>query len=158
ITIDVSPPHEGYVHDGIRGDPEIDFQQDLHIDAHWEGFFDRESGVEFYQYIFSDHCFNNDEFKANNETKETYNTFASFKASTEGTYFVSVVAVNRAKENSNVVCSDGVTIMTTMPYIQDFVMSGAKTRPRLIRDNDGNVWFLDNVLRRHFVQNITSSC
>lgn len=92
------------------------------------------------------------------QTTETYNTFASFEASTEGTYFVSVVAVNRAKENSNVVCSDGVTIMTTMPYIQDFVMSGAKTRPRLIRDNDGNVWFLDNILQRHFVENITSSC
>ncbi|CAG2200973.1 unnamed protein product [Mytilus edulis] len=158
ITIDVSPPHEGYVQDGIRGDPEIDFQQDLHIDAHWEGFFDRESGVEFYQYIFSDHCFNNDEFKANNETTETYNTFASFEASTEGTYFVSVVAVNRAKENSNVVCSDGVTIMTTMPYIKDFLMSGAKTRPRLLSDNDGNIWFLDNMLQRHFVENITSSC
>ncbi|XP_076113981.1 uncharacterized protein LOC143082265 [Mytilus galloprovincialis] len=48
--------------------------------------------------------------------------------------------------------------MTTMPYIQDFVMSGAKTRPRLIRDHDGNVWFLDNILQRHFVPNITSSC
>ena len=67
ITIDVSAPHEGAVHDGIRGEPEVDYQQDLHIDVHWEGFFDRESGVEFYQYIFSDHCFSDEEFK--NSTK-----------------------------------------------------------------------------------------
>ena len=62
ITIDVSPPHEGSVHDGIRGEPEVDYQQDLHIDAYWEGFFDRESGVEYYQYVFSDHCLTNSEF------------------------------------------------------------------------------------------------
>lgn len=67
ITIDISAPHEGSVHDGIRGEPEIDYQQDQHIDVHWEGFFDRESGVEFYQYIFSDHCLSNEEF--NNSTK-----------------------------------------------------------------------------------------
>jgi len=62
ITIDVSPPHEGSVHDGIRGEPEVDYQQDLHTDAYWEGFFDRESGVEYYQYVFSDHCLTNSEF------------------------------------------------------------------------------------------------
>ena len=67
ITIDVSPPHEGSVHDGIRGEPEVDYQQDLHIDAYWEGFFDRESGVEYYQYDFSDHCLTNSEF--NNSTQ-----------------------------------------------------------------------------------------
>ena len=72
ITIDISAPHEGSVHDGIRGQPEVDYQQDLHIDVHWEGFFDRESGVEFYQYIFSDHCLSNEEFK--NSTKVRFVT------------------------------------------------------------------------------------
>lgn len=67
ITIDVSPPHEGSVHDGIRGEPEVDYQQDLHIDAYWDGFFDRESGVEYYQYVFSDHCLTNSEFKNNTQ-------------------------------------------------------------------------------------------
>ena len=69
ITVDVSAPHEGAVHDGIRGEPEVDYQQDLHIDVHWEGFFDRESGVEFYQYIFSDHCLSNEEFKNSTEVR-----------------------------------------------------------------------------------------
>ena len=63
ITIDISPPHEGSVHDGFKGSPEVDYQQDLNLNAHWEGFFDRESGVEFYEYIFSEHCFTNKEFK-----------------------------------------------------------------------------------------------
>lgn len=67
ITIDVSPPHEGTVHDGIRGDTEVDYQTDLHLDAHWEGFFDRESGVEFYRFIFADSCFTNEEFKNSNK-------------------------------------------------------------------------------------------
>ncbi|VDI60122.1 Hypothetical predicted protein, partial [Mytilus galloprovincialis] len=67
ITIDVSPPHEGTVHDGIRGDTEVDYQTDLHLDAHWEGFFDRESGVEFYRFIFADYCFTNEEFKNSNK-------------------------------------------------------------------------------------------
>lgn len=69
ITIDVSPPHEGTVHDGIRGNPEVDYQQDLNLNAHWESFFDRESGVEFYEYIFSDHCFTNNEFRISNEVR-----------------------------------------------------------------------------------------
>ncbi|CAG2185452.1 unnamed protein product [Mytilus edulis] len=67
ISLDLSPPHEGYVHDGLKGDSEVDFQQDLNIDAHWEGFFDKESGVDFYQYIFSDHCFSKNEMAISKE-------------------------------------------------------------------------------------------
>ena len=29
---------------------EVDYQQSMTLNAHWEGFFDRESGVLFYQY------------------------------------------------------------------------------------------------------------
>lgn len=92
------------------------------------------------------------------QTTETYNAFASFEAPVEGTYFVSVVAVNRAKESSKVVCSDGVIIMPTVPSVKDFVLEGARTRSRLLRDNNGTVWLLDNTLRRHRIENISSSC
>ncbi|XP_071151404.1 uncharacterized protein, partial [Mytilus edulis] len=61
-------------------------------------------------------------------------------------------------ENSNVVCSDGVTVMTTIPYVKDFVFEGSKTRARLIQDDTGSVWLLDNVLQTHLVGNISSSC
>jgi len=35
---------------------EIDYQQSLHLNVHWEGFFDPESGVKYYKYVVSDHC------------------------------------------------------------------------------------------------------
>lgn len=56
MTIDSSPPHTGSVQDGQRGHPEIDYQDSMQLHAHWEGFFDRESGVTFYQYGYAGHC------------------------------------------------------------------------------------------------------
>jgi hypothetical protein len=38
------------VEDGVSGVDEVDYQQSKILNAHWEGFFDRESGVLFYQY------------------------------------------------------------------------------------------------------------
>ncbi|XP_076086914.1 uncharacterized protein LOC143057491 [Mytilus galloprovincialis] len=102
ITVDITPPEVGHVNDGVFGSPEVDFQQDLRLDAHWEGFFDRESGVAFYQYEFSD-------------MNDTVNTFAMYDAPSSGTYYVTVVAYNKAFHMSKPVCSDGVTITTTIP-------------------------------------------
>ncbi|KAK3612524.1 hypothetical protein CHS0354_024496 [Potamilus streckersoni] len=56
VTIDTSPPHEGFVHEGFPDQSEVDFQQSRVIHAHWEGFFDKESGVLFYRYGFSNRC------------------------------------------------------------------------------------------------------
>ena len=39
--------------DGTRGTDEVDFQQSKTLDAYWDGFFDKESGVMFYMYGFS---------------------------------------------------------------------------------------------------------
>jgi hypothetical protein len=49
--VDITPPHAGAVHDGLPGNPEIDYQQGTDLKAYWDQFFDRESGVLFYQYI-----------------------------------------------------------------------------------------------------------
>jgi len=54
ITIDTTPPLQGFVFDGSTGD--IDYQQEHAITAWWTGFFDRESNVMFYQYIFDTSC------------------------------------------------------------------------------------------------------
>ena len=62
ITIDVSPPHAGVVHDGISGNPEIDYQQGMELKAYWSQFFDRESGVYFYQYIVGTKCAEKSDF------------------------------------------------------------------------------------------------
>jgi hypothetical protein len=44
------------VHDGIPGDPEVDFQQSLKLEGHWDDFFDKESGVWLYSYGFGENC------------------------------------------------------------------------------------------------------
>ena len=79
---------------------------------------------------------------------ETYDTFASFDALNEGTFYTSVVAVNRANEASDVVCSDGVTISTAKPSVKDVVVKDIKTVPRLIEDSNNIVWLLDESLRK----------
>ena len=54
--MDLTPPHPGQVHDGVSGSPEVDYQARTQLHAHWSGFFDRESGVKFYQYAFHTSC------------------------------------------------------------------------------------------------------
>ena len=56
ITVDTSPPHTGVVHDGLPGNPEIDYQQGMDLNAYWDQFFDRESGVFFYQFLVDTSC------------------------------------------------------------------------------------------------------
>ena len=56
--MDVSPPQAGVVHDGLRGSNELDFVSARELIAYWDGFFDKESGVKFYQYLFDDTCWN----------------------------------------------------------------------------------------------------
>ena len=62
ITIDITPPHAGVVHDGLPGNPEIDYQQVYVLNVYWDQFFDRESGVYFYQYIVGPSCENKHTF------------------------------------------------------------------------------------------------
>jgi len=62
ITIDITPPHAGVVHDGLPGNPEIDYQQEYVLNVYWDQFFDRESGVYFYQYIVGPSCENKHSF------------------------------------------------------------------------------------------------
>ena len=65
ITIDISPPHSGAVHDGLPGNPEIDYQQGMNLNAYWDQFFDRESGIAFYQYIVGTTCADTSHFDLN---------------------------------------------------------------------------------------------
>lgn len=56
--------------DGPVGQDEVDYQQGMTLQAHWSGFFDRESGVRFYQYGFSSECLTSGNFSlvANSST------------------------------------------------------------------------------------------
>ncbi|CAC5401969.1 unnamed protein product [Mytilus coruscus] len=156
ITIDTSAPQPGIVHDGLPDFPEIDYQQNLQLHAYWDGFFDPESGVKYYKYVFSDHCWGRNDLVNASLGIETFNTFASFTASKEGKYYVSVVAFNRANEASSLVCSDGVTISSSVPFVVDIVVQGLRTVPRIIEDKHNNIWYLDGTLTRHPVNNSKS--
>ncbi|XP_071153805.1 uncharacterized protein [Mytilus edulis] len=158
ITIDTSAPQPGIVHDGLPDNPEIDYQQNLQLHVYWNGFFDPESGVKYYKYVFSDHCWERKNLINVSLGSETFNTFASFTASNEGKYYVSVVAFNRANEASSLVCSDGVTISSSVPYVVDIAVKDLRTVPRLIEDKNNDIWYLDESLTRHPFNNSKNSC
>lgn len=142
ITIDTSPPHEGTVHDGVPGDPEVDFQQSLQLAGHWGGFFDKESAVWFYAFGFSEHCLNEQELDIYTPThlmvNWTYDNTAEFRATRSGKYHMTVMAFNHALAHSKPVCSDGVTIDSAPAVVSEVVVHGAVTASGLIRDSSNN--------------------
>ena len=75
-------------------------------------------------------------------------TIASYDAVDEGTYFVTVIAMNPANDASRAVCSDGVTIVTTKSSVKNVVLNGAKTYPRLVMDDNGTKWIIRTDITR----------
>ncbi|KAK3581576.1 hypothetical protein CHS0354_031922 [Potamilus streckersoni] len=156
LTIDTSPPHVGVVHDGIAGSSEVDFQQSLTLNAFWEGFFDKESGIMFYRYKFAETCVGKEYFvlesPLRSQTFETTTTHASYTAPKEGKYYITVAAYNHALEHSDLVCSDGVVIDTFSPSVIEVEVTGARAIPGLVKDNQGNIWVLsrDRFIRKVF--------
>ncbi|XP_035696852.1 uncharacterized protein LOC118430249 [Branchiostoma floridae] len=146
VTVDASPPLPGHVHDSLPGETDTDYQQDVIIQASWEGFFDRESGVMFYLVAITQECLTleimastgNDSFRTN-----TTSTYVTWEAPHPGTYYCTVVAFNRALEPSEPVCSDGVTVDTTPPVLREVVVDNAHYKPGLLQDGEGNVWMVD---------------
>ncbi|CAG2222618.1 unnamed protein product [Mytilus edulis] len=148
ITVDISPPHTGVVHDGLPGNPEIDYQQGMDLNAYWDQFFDRESGVFFYQYSVDTSCADKSAFSIDlNSTNivETYNTFGSHTVIGDGTYYFTVVAYNRALDPSEPVCSDGVTIDSSVPRVKEVVVKDAVITGGLVTDvNQTSYYILGN--------------
>ena len=58
----MTAPLPGVVSDSQQSQADIDFQQDSTQHVSWQGFFDRESGIMFYQYAFSDGCVSASDF------------------------------------------------------------------------------------------------
>ncbi|CAH1794767.1 unnamed protein product [Owenia fusiformis] len=144
ITIDTTPPHPGVVHDGLPGTPDVDFQQDFSLHAHWSEFFDRESGVKFYQYAFGRNCLGLDAFHPNNGIMitKTMNTIANINVTQYGKYHITVVAYNGAMSPSVPVCSTGVTIDITPPVLHSILVDHIHTKPGLV--SHGNATWIVN--------------
>ncbi|CAG2233138.1 unnamed protein product [Mytilus edulis] len=163
ITVDISPPHQGAVHDGQPGNPEIDYQQGMDLHAYWDQFFDRESGVFFYQYIVKTTCADKTDFVldgSNPNIIETYNTFGSHTVSGDGTYYFTVVAYNRALDPSEPVCSDGVTIDSSVPGVKEVVVKDSLITGGLVKDHPDNVdyYILGPDRVRRLIPNPTADC
>ncbi|CAC5414424.1 unnamed protein product [Mytilus coruscus] len=162
ITIDITPPHTGMVHDGMRGSPEADYQQGTTLTAYWDQFFDKESGVLFYQYIPGTSCAVKADFDLNHthaDLVETYETFATYTAPGIGTYFFTVVAYNRALDHSDPVCSDGVTIDTTVPTIKEVTVNNTIVKGGLVTDvAKTNYWILSSDRTLRLIANPTTEC
>lgn len=63
FTVDTTPPLPGVVLDGLPMAADVDYTDNGRtLGGHWQGFFDRESDVMFYQYVFADECANTSVF------------------------------------------------------------------------------------------------
>ena len=89
---------------------------------------------------------------------ETYSTAASFEASDDDTYYITVAAYNRALDPSDPVCSDGVTIDTTIPVLSEVFVESVKTAKGLLEDSNNNVWLLDQERIVERIENPSSTC
>ncbi|XP_076468275.1 uncharacterized protein LOC143299060 [Babylonia areolata] len=165
ITVDLSPPEVGAVHDGMAGSREVDYQSERELNAHWWGFIDRESGLQFYQVAFDSQCLDSAVFGHNTQdarVKLTYNTFASWEAPSEGMYYVTVVAFNRALEMSRPVCSDGVRVDSTRPSLSRVYVGGARVVGGVFREEqeggDASLWLLDTDRTRRVVDSPDNAC
>ena len=92
------------------------------------------------------------------QLEETVSTTATFEATDEDTYYITVAAYNRALDPSDPVCSDGITIDTTMPAISEVVVEGAVTPKGLLKDSSDNVWVINNERIIEKIETPSSTC
>ncbi|KAK3612523.1 hypothetical protein CHS0354_024495 [Potamilus streckersoni] len=89
---------------------------------------------------------------------ETYATTAVFNASSEGTYFLTVAAYNHALEPSKPVCSDGISIDTSLPLVSEIHIEHVRIRGGLVKDVNDSIWYLDENRNLYKVTNASMSC
>ncbi|XP_066300627.1 uncharacterized protein [Branchiostoma lanceolatum] len=162
ITVDISPPEPGHVMDSLPDQIDMDFQTDASVDCNWNGFFDHESGVKFYHVYFDTRCRTSDDFDVPEPRmmtrKATDETHASYTAPAPGTYHCTVVAYNRALDPSVPVCSDGIVYDITSPTVTNIAIENIHVNSGAVKDGNGGVWMVDDMLRKVPVENPSSTC
>lgn len=90
---------------------------------------------------------------------ETYNTFGSHTVNGDGTYYFTVVAYNRALDPSEPVCSDGVTIDSSVPGVKEVVVTDSIITGGLVKDQDTLKYYIIGPERiRRLIPNPTADC
>ena len=93
------------------------------------------------------------------KVKETYSLHATHIVTSEGTYYACVVAYNRALEPSEPVCSDGVTVTTSVPSVSEVDISSAHVREGLVTDTERTYyWLVGSNRHRRLIENPTTDC
>ncbi len=88
----------------------------------------------------------------------TTDTSASYTASGPGTYYITVVAFNRAIDPSDPVCSDGIVIDNTPPTIGSIFLANARIRGGIVRDDNGNVFYVNHQRYMFSLPDATDAC
>lgn len=73
----------------------------------------------------------------------------------EGTYYITVVAFNAASQPSEPVCSDGVTIDNSSSTMKEFSISNAHIRGGIVKES-GDYWIVSDDRKRRKIYNTTS--
>jgi len=74
-------------------------------------------------------------------------------------YYVTVVAVNRALQSSEPVCSDGVSVELTTVTVKEMTIENSKIKGGLIKDpGNTDIWILGNDRYRRRVNDTTPEC
>ncbi len=162
ITVDTTPPLPGAVFDAPLGVGDVDYQQGNTLQAWWSGYFDRETGVAFYQYAYGTQCVNMSLFSFPLEPEslvvQTMEEYASWLAPGDGTYYVTVVAYNNALQPSEPVCSDGITVDNVSPVFEGIRIPGSVVEPGLVVSwSLGEVWLVEGDRQRVYVGRATEN-
>ena len=88
----------------------------------------------------------------------TENTFTSWTAPTTGTYYITVVAYNRAIDPSDPVCSDGVVIDDTPPTLREIFLDNVRISAGIIKNSNGDVFYVNHQRYRYALPDATDAC
>lgn len=161
FTVDTTPPTVGAVFDGQQL-PDIDYQDHITLSGWWTGFFDRETEIPFYQYVFTNFCADASVFSyplnESSPASQTDLTYIRWEAPGEGSYYITVVAYNNALQPSQPVCSDGITVDLTPPKFMGVSIPGAWVKPGLVVDSNGQFWIVESNRERVLISGQSGWC
>lgn len=161
VHVDESPPEDGVVYEGLDDQTDVDYTSDSHINVHWHGFLDHESGIESYRVTLATRCVQKHEmtslqnFTGYIQYKNTTFTSTQFEVQAQGKYFVTVLAFNRAMEPSSAICSDGFTKSDSSPKITNVTLSKARTTNHTVCYNN-DIWLISAKLTRTNITGVSS--
>ncbi|OWF42246.1 Hemicentin-1 [Mizuhopecten yessoensis] len=161
VHVDESPPEDGVVYEGTDDQADVDYTSGSYIHVHWHGFLDHESGIEFYRVALATRCAQKHEmtslqnFTGHIQYKNTTLTSTQFEIQTEGKYFVTVLAFNRAMEPSSAICSDGFRKSDSPPEITDVTLSQARASKHTVCYNH-DIWLISAKLTRTNITGVSS--